>query len=61
MKAKAAGKNTPPKNENLKLRDKSQAISDITHVSQRSYKFAVAPIVKVPSALPSTSTWKSSN
>lgn len=57
MKAKVGGKSTPPKSENLKLREKSHAISDVTHVSQRSYKFVVAPMVKVPSLLFSTSTW----
>jgi hypothetical protein len=47
MKNKVQGKNTPPKSENLKLKEKSEAVSDVTHVSQRSYQFNTAPTVKV--------------
>lgn len=41
------GKTTPPKSENIKLREKSEAVSDVTHVSQRSYQFSTALVIKV--------------
>jgi len=47
MKSNTTLKTTPPKNENLKLKEKSQAFSDVTHVSQRSYQFNTASHVKV--------------
>ena len=48
---------TPPKSENLKLKEKSEVFSDVTHVSKRSYQFHTAPMVKVTSAPCSISTW----
>jgi hypothetical protein len=47
MKSKLSSKNTPPKGENLKLKEKSEAFSDVTHVSQRSYQFQAPSSVKV--------------
>jgi hypothetical protein len=38
---------SPPRSENLKLREKSEVFSDVTHVSKRSYQFHMAPMVKV--------------
>ena len=49
-------KTTPPKAENLKLKEKSEVFSDVTHVSQRSYQFHITPTVKVPLHSFSTST-----
>lgn len=47
MESKISNKNTPPKSENLKLKEKSEVQTDITHASQRSYKFQKTSIVKV--------------
>lgn len=47
MNLKIANKSTPPKGENLKLEEKSKVFSDVTHVSQRSYQFQTAPMIKV--------------
>lgn len=47
MNSKVGNKNTPPKVENLKLAEKSKVFSDVTHVSQRSYQFQTAAMVKV--------------
>lgn len=38
---------TPTKVENLKLKEKSEAITSITHVSQRSYKLNETSMIKV--------------
>lgn len=47
MLDKTTNKTTPPKSENRKLKEKSEVFSDVTHVSQRSYQFHIAPPVKV--------------
>ena len=37
---------TPPKTENLKLREKSEMVTNVTHASQRSYKLIKTNMVK---------------
>lgn len=40
-------KKTPSKVENLKLKEKSEGTTSITHVSKRSYKLNETSMVKV--------------
>jgi hypothetical protein len=60
MEKGGAKKETPPKSENLKLKEKSEVFSDVTHVSKRSYQFQPASMVKVLLPAVSTSTWRPS-
>lgn len=60
MNSRVSNKKTPPKGENQKLKEKSEAFSDVTHVSQRSYQFNSASTVKVAHSLLSISTSTSS-
>lgn len=54
-------KRTPNHMENLKLKEKSETITSVTHVSQRSYKLNETHMIKVPPPLPSISTSPTSN
>lgn len=38
---------TPTKSENLKLKEKSEVVTNITHASQRNYKLVHKKYVKV--------------
>ena len=40
-------KKTPTKIENLKLKEKSESTTSITHVSKRSYKLNETTMIKV--------------
>lgn len=45
---------TPVKSENLKLKEKSEVVTSVTHASQRNYKLAHAKSIKVRLSLLST-------